>query len=147
MSARILAAGAVVLAVAGCGSSPPSAVANLQRQAAHVCTRAQAQGARVMPPALPAQTAAFLRRGIAVLRPELTALRALRVPPMQSGAYSTAVGALARELTILTDTARELDRGADPETTIKTLEHRLAPVESAGDAAWRTLGVPACVAR
>ena len=77
MSARILAAGAVVLAVAGCGSSPPSAVANLQRQAAHVCTRAQAQGARVMPPAVPAQTAAFLRRGIAVLRPELSARSSL----------------------------------------------------------------------
>jgi hypothetical protein len=147
MSARTLAAGAVVLAVAGCGSSPPSAVANLQRQAARVCSRAQARGTEIKPPAVPAQTAAFLRRGTAVLGSELAALRALRVPPVQSGTYSAAVGALARELTILTDTARGLDRGADPLTAIKTLEHRLAPVESEDDAAWRTLGVPACAAR
>ena len=145
MSARALAVGAVALAVAGCGSSPPSAVANLQRQAARVCTRAQARGTEIKPPALPAQTAEFLRLGIAVLRPELDSLRALRVRPVQSGEYSTAVGSLDRELTILTDTARELDRGADPLTTIKALEHRLAPVEAAGDTAWRTLGVPACI--
>jgi hypothetical protein len=147
MTPRALAAGAAALAVAGCGSSPPSPSAQLQRQATRVCTQAQARGAEIKPPVVPAQTAAFLRRGIAFLGPELAGLRALRVPPVQSGAYSTAVGSLARELTILTATARDLDRGADPVAAIRALQQRLAPVEAAAGAAWRTLGVPACVGR
>jgi hypothetical protein len=146
MRARALAAGAVALAVAGCGTSS-SNWSNVRAEVARECTRAQARGAEIKPPAVPSQTAAFLRRGIAVLGPELSALRAVRVPSEQSGPYSTAVGSIARELAILTDTARGLDRGADPLSTIKVLEDRLAPVEVAGDAAWRTLGVPACVAR
>ena len=74
-------------------------------------------------------------------------MRILRAPRERAGAYSAAIGSLAQELMILTGTARDLDRGADPLTTIKTLQHRLAPVEGSGDAAWRTLGVPACVSR
>jgi hypothetical protein len=89
----------------------------------------------------------FLRRGIAVLRRELASLRTLRAPSEHAGAYSAALGSLAHELAILTTTARDLDRGAGPLTTVKTLQHRLAPVEAWGDAAWRTLGVPACVNR
>ena len=96
---------------------------------------------------MPAQTAAFLQRGVAVLGSELAGLRALRVPREQSNTYSVALSSLAREVTILTDTARDLARGADPLTEIKVLQKRLAPVEAAADAAWRTLGVPACVSR
>ena len=151
MTVRALAAAAVALAVAvalaaaGCGA-PSATLVSLRAQAAHVCTGAQARSAEIKPPAVPAQTAAFLRRGIAVLRTELAALRTLRAPREQTGAYSTALGSLARELTILTGTTHDLDRGADPLTAIKTLQHRLAPVEAKGDAAWRTLGIPACVA-
>ena len=32
-------------------------------------------------------------------------------------------------------------------SAIKTLRHRLAPIEADGNAAWRTLGVLACVSR
>jgi hypothetical protein len=96
-------------------------------------------------PAIPADTTSFLRRGIAALAPELAKLRRLRAPSEQAGAYSTALGSIARELTILTDTVHDLDRGADPLPTIKTLQRRLAPVEADADAAWRTLDVPACV--
>jgi hypothetical protein len=31
--------------------------------------------------------------------------------------------------------------------TIKTLQHRLAPLEADGGAAWRTLDVPECINR
>ena len=99
------------------------------------------------PPATPTGTAALLRRGVAVLRPDLAGLRRLRAPSERAGAYSAALGSLARELTILTDTVHDLDRGADPLPMIKTLQDRLAPVEADGDAAWRTLDVPACVNR
>ena len=146
MIRRSILAGVVALAVAGCGSASPT-MARLRAKATRVCTRASARGTRIAPPPVPAQSGAFLHRGIAVLRPELASLRTLHAPSEQAGAYSAALGSLARELAILTATARDLDRGADPLTTIKTLQHRLAPVEANGDAAWRTLGVPACVNR
>lgn len=146
MSGRAVVASVVALAVAGCGGSSES-MQKLRAQAGRVCTRALDAGALIKTPAIPADTTVFLRRGIAVLRPELSDLQRLRAPSEQAGAYSAALGSLARELTILTDTAHDLDRGANPLPTIKTLQQRLAPVEAGGDAAWRTLGVPACVNR
>jgi len=44
-------------------------------------------------------------------------------------------------------TARFLRRGADPVSAVKTLQRRLAPTESAEDAAWHTLDIPACAVR
>lgn len=147
MTLRTLVAGVTALGlIAGCGSSSPS-LRRLRAQATRVCTRAVDQEARLGAPALPAATEAFLRRGAAVLRPELASLRTLRAPSEQAGAYSAALGSLSRELTILTGTADDLDRGADPLSAVKALQRRLAPVEADDDAAWRTLGVPACVNR
>ena len=144
--AALAVAGVVALVVAGCGSSSQS-ISTLRAAATRVCTQAAAETARITSPAVPAATPAFLRRGVTALRPELADLRTLKAPGEQAGAYSAAVGTLAREVTILSDTVHDLDRGADPLTTIKTLQHRLAPVEADDDAAWRTLGVPACVNR
>ena len=146
MIRRAILASVVMLAAAGCGNASHS-VSSLRAHAARVCVRALAQDARIAPPPVPARTAAFLRRGIVVLRGELAGLRALPVPKAQAGAYSVALGSLSRELVILASTAHDLDRGADPLTTIKTLQHRLAPVEADNDAAWRTLDVPACANR
>jgi hypothetical protein len=69
------------------------------------------------------------------------------VPHAEAGTYSTAVGSLTQELLILTGRVHDLDRGADPVATIKALQRQLEPVEAKGDAAWRTLEVPACVTR
>jgi hypothetical protein len=144
MIRRALLASAAALAMAGCGAKSPSIV-HFRALATRACTRADVQSARIAPPPVPSRTAAFLRRGIAIVREELDALRTLHVPRAQTGAYSVALSSLAHELSILTSTAHDLDRGADPLTTIKTLQHRLAPVEADNDAAWRTLDVPACV--
>ncbi len=146
MIRRVLLAGVATLAMAGCGSASPTD-ARLRAQATRVCTRANSQNARIAPPPVPARTGAFLRRGIGVLRGELAGLRTLRVPRAQVGAYSVALGSLTHELALLTSTAHDLDRGADPLTTFKTLQHGLAPVEADNDAAWRTLDVPACANR
>ncbi len=146
MIRRAIVAGVAALVVAGCGATSPT-LGHLRAQAGRVCTRALGHEVKIAPPAVPAQTAGFLRRGIAVLQPELAGLRALRAPSAQAGAYSAALDALTRELAILTTTAHDLDRGADPLTSVRTLQHRLAPVEADSDAAWRTLGVPACVNR
>ncbi len=146
MIRRAILASVATLAVAGCGGTSPT-LAQLRTHASRVCDRALTESARIASPPVPAQTAAFLRRGIDVLGPELAALHRLRAPSRQAGAYSAALGSFARELTILTSTAHDLDRGADALTTIKTLQHRLAPAEADSDAAWRTLGIPACVSR
>jgi hypothetical protein len=143
MIRRAVLASLALFAVAGCGTASPS-IASLRSQATRACTRTLRRDVRITPPPVPARTAAFLRQGIAVLRGEIAGLRALRVPGPQAGAYSVALSSLAHELAILTSTAHDLDRRADPLTTIRTLQHRLVPVEADADAAWRTLGVPAC---
>lgn len=143
MTLRAILAGVVALALSGCGTASPS-MTRLRLEATRVCAQALARSARIEPPAVPARTAAFLRRGIAVLTPELAELRALTAPSEQAGVYSDALAALAREVTLLATTIHGLDRGADPVSAVKTLQKRLAPVESAGDAAWTKLQVPAC---
>jgi hypothetical protein len=144
MIRRAAAASALALAVANCGATPPS-MARLQNQATRVCDQARARGAAIRAPAVPAQTGAFLKKGLALIRPELAALRRLQPPRGDAGAYSAAVGAMTREVNLLSSTAKALDRGADPLSAIKTLQRRLTPVEADDDAAWQTLGVPACV--
>ena len=121
----------------------------LRAQATRVCARALEQDARIAPPPVPARTA---RRSCAAgsrcCGTSSQACAHLRVPSKQAGAYSAAAR-LGRQRTRRFSLGRldDLDRGADPLTTVKTLQHRLAPVEADDDAAWRTLGVPACVTR
>jgi hypothetical protein len=136
----------LTLAVASCGSSSQS-IGRLRGQATRICQGALAQSDRIAAPSLASGTAAFLRRGTYVLGPELAQLRALRPPSDQADTYSAALAAASRQLTILDGTIHQLDGGADPLSLIKTLQRRLAPTESAQDAAWRTLGVPACLSR
>jgi hypothetical protein len=141
-----IVAAAVALALAACGSSSQS-IGRLRRQATGICQSALAQSDRIAAPSLASGTASFLRRGTYVLRPELAELRAVRPPSDQAGAYSAALAAESRQLAILDDTIRRLDRGADPLGVIKTLQRRLSPTEVAVDTAWRTLDIPACVSR
>ena len=141
-----VAIAAAVLAVAGCGSSSPSA-SRLRQQATVICQRAATQSNQITAPALPSDTAAFLRRGAVVLAPELAELRMLKAPADAASSYSAALAAMSRQLNILDGTVRDLDHGADPLSVIKTLQRRLAPAESAENAAWRTLDIPACTSR
>jgi hypothetical protein len=146
MIRRTVVAGVVALGLTACGTASPT-VARLDAQASRICSRSLAQGARIAPPAVPAQTGAFLRRGITTLTGELADLRSLQVPHPQAATYRAAVDSLTQVLLILTGRVHDLDRGADPVPTVESLQRQLAPVEAKGDAAWRTLGVPACVTR
>lgn len=140
------AALALVLAVAACGGSSQS-IGRLRGQATRICQGALAGSDRIAAPSLASDTAAFLRRGTYVLRPELAQLQALRPPSDQADTYSAALAAASRQVTILDDTIRQLDGGADPMSVIKSLQGKLAPTESSEDAAWRTLGIPGCLSR
>ena len=146
MSRVAIAAAVLAVAVAGCGSSSPSA-SRLRHQATVICQRAATQSNQITAPALPSDTAGFLRRGVVVLAPELAELRMLKAPADAASSYSAALAAMSRQLSTLDDTVRDLDHGADPLSVIKTLQRRLAPAESAENTAWRTLDIPACASR
>ncbi len=141
-----LAATVTLMTVTACGSSTLS-IGGLRADATRICLRAGLQADAIQPPRAPADTAAFLKRGVAVLTPELAALRRLRPASGQAGAYSAMLAAFGRQLSLLRETAGALDRGADPLDAIKTLQERLAPAESDEAAAWRQLQIPACVSR
>ena len=143
---RALSLAVITFALTGCGSSSPS-LSRLRRQATLICQRALTSSDRIQPPALPSGTARFLRRGASALSTELSALRTLKAPAENADTYSAALAAQSRQLNILDETIRGLDRGADPVSAVKTLQRRLGPTESAEDAAWRTLDIPACAVR
>jgi hypothetical protein len=102
---------------------------------------------RIATPRSEASGEAFLKRGVAVLGPELRELRALSPPAEVSDVYRTAVDAVAGELRALHDTVRALGRQQDPVIAFKTLQHHLRPLETQADDAWRALQIPACVER
>jgi hypothetical protein len=143
---RAMVAGLAALALGACGAAQLSS-SQLRADATRVCASAAAQADRIIPPTAPAGGAKFLRRGVRVLTPELAALRSLKVPRGASEAYGSALTAFSDELDVLEAGIRELDRGADPVAAIKTVQQRLAPLESRQDAAWQALGLPGCMDR
>ncbi len=138
------AAVCVALAVAGCGSSSLSAT-QLRQRAAQACTTANHLTADIPTPRAPAASAAFLKRGLAVLKPELAELRALKAPGDLGQVYTVSVDVLEDKLDALASTVHRLQDGDDPRAAITQLARRLAPLDSKEDAAWRTLRIPACV--
>ncbi|MGA2928742.1 MAG: hypothetical protein ABSG43_22685 [Solirubrobacteraceae bacterium] len=141
---RVAAALCAALALPGCGSGSLTA-AQLRNRATQVCTTADRLTATIPTPATPAASGTFLRRGLAVLEPELAALRVLKAPGDLDQVYATSIDALADKLQALTGAVRGLRAGEDPRGTITSLARRLAPLESKEDGAWRALGIPACI--
>jgi hypothetical protein len=137
---------AVAVLVAGCGSSRLTPT-QLRTRATAFCIVAGRQTNRIATPASPAQGADFLRRGIAVLTPELAGLRTLKAPDELAQVYSSSIQAFSQKLDALKAAVHEMDSGANPVTAMTALQQRLSPIESAEDGAWRALEVPACVNR
>jgi hypothetical protein len=140
--AGMLLAAAVLLA-SGCGSTELSD-AQLRAHATRVCRNATIQTDRIPTPTSPAGGAAFLERGIAVLEPEYQRLRALRPPSDLAQVYAIPVSTFSRKLDAMKSAAHRLEHGGDPAITMKTLQRRLAPLESSEQGAWAALQVPAC---
>ncbi len=132
--------------LAGCGPSALSAGA-LRSQAGHICAGASHRAEGIPPPASPAGAEAFLRRGIAVLGPELSALRGLAPDRAKADDLRAAVQAFSGQLADLRRAQRHLHRGADPVTTLKTLQRQLDPLRSVENRRWAALQIPACLSR
>jgi hypothetical protein len=109
-----------------------------------VCTAATQHLNDIPTPQLPSGGAAFLRRGVGALRPELTALSAMHPTGALGAHYRTALSATEQELKALQSALKGLEAGNDPIVAMKTLQTQLAPLEQQASAAWRAVGVRAC---
>jgi hypothetical protein len=134
----------LALAVAGCGGSSAMSARQLRTRAVSVCTVAAQHLNSIPTPQVPSEGAGFLRRGIAALGPELTALSTVHPGGELGVHFQKAVNATEQELAVLRSSLKGLKAGNDPIVAIKTLQTQLAPLEKQAGAAWRALGVPEC---
>jgi hypothetical protein len=143
----VLAAGlTAALSAAGCGTSTLSA-GQLRNYATKTCNLARRRTDQIPTPSTPSGGISFLSRGIAALAPQQATLEALRPPADLAGEYRTALEASRMQLAALRVTLTELKAGNDPVDAIKSLQSKLSPLEAKGDAAWQSVGIPACADR
>ena len=136
--------GALVLTLAGCGGSSSMSEKVLRTKAARVCSVATQRLNSIPTPQVPSAGQSFLRRGIAALRPELTALSAIHPSGELGIHFGKARDATEQELKVLESSLKGLKAGNDPIVAFKTLQTQLAPLEKQASTAWRALGVRAC---
>jgi hypothetical protein len=137
---------AAALTAAGCGTSTLSA-AQLRSDATKTCDLARQRTERIATPSTPGGGISFLSRGIAALAPQQSTLQALHPPSDLAGNYRSALDASQKQLTALRSALTDLKAGSDPVTAVKSLQRKLSPLEAKGDAAWHSLGIPACADR
>jgi hypothetical protein len=136
----------VVLLVKGCGDSGLSAD-ELRTQAGEICHRANERTDRVAVPNAPAGGERFLREGLAIMRPALTRLQALRPKQELRDDYALAVSANARQLQLIEQAIRSIRGGTDPIDAYAQLQRRLDLVTGPANRAWERLGIDACLSR
>ncbi len=141
--ARACVAGATALAAAGCGSSSPSQ-AQLRSQATTICEQTNRSIGRIPTPASAAGALTFLNDGIAALKPELRSLKQLSASGDAVDVWNTAIHALSAQLAALQSTASDIQAGADPVRSFKSLEQTLGPLQTQANNAWQALQIPAC---
>jgi hypothetical protein len=148
----LLIAGAVVLVVLvllllkGCGDDGLSAE-QLRAQASEICVRANDRSDRVAVPNAPAGGERFLSEGVAIMRPALTRLQALRPKQELKDDYELAVAANARQLQLIEQAIASIRSGEDPIGAYALLQRRLELVTGPANRAWERLGIMACVSR
>lgn len=148
----LLIAGAVVvvllllLLLKGCGDKGLSAE-QLRSQAGAICQRANERTDRVAVPNAPAGGERFLGEGLAIMRPALTRLQALRPKQELRDDYELAVAANARQLQLIEQAIASIRRGADPIDAYALLQRRLELVTGPANRAWERLGIDACLSR
>ena len=135
----------LALAAAGCGGSKSLSGHRLRTEATRACAVATQRLDSVSTPRLPSEGAPFLRRGIAALHSELTALAGLYPDGDLAEEFNRAQTATRRELAALQSALKGLKAGNDPIVAFKTLQAQLGPLEKRATAAWLALQIPACV--
>lgn len=134
------------LLLAGCSSAELSDL-QLRKRASAICATAARRAGRIATPQATSGTAAFIKAGIAVLDREHVALNRLRPPHDLRTTYRTSVEDLERQLDDLRLAVHSLASGEDPVIAIKTLQHRLTPLEQVAAKDWSSLQTPACASQ
>lgn len=129
--------------LAGCGSGALSD-AHLRTRADAVCANGRRVTDRIAAPSSPRGAERFLAAGVASLSPAVIALGRLHPSADAKGDYERALEAAERELALIRGARATLRGGGDAVVTVRALQQRLAPVESAATSAWRATGAGAC---
>ncbi len=143
---RALLVAACVATLTGCGSAALSSK-DLRANAAAVCGHAAERLSRIAQPASANAALPFLRRGVAVLGPELAALRRLAPPADLSTRYHGTLAEFGAAVQTVRGTIAVLAHGGDAVASFAALEHNLTPIAARENAGWRTLEIAACVSR
>jgi len=149
MARRALPVLTLLLAVAplgGCGDDSPTTT-QLHARATAICARAAVAMDRIAVPSVPAQGDRFLEQGLAELRPAVARLRALTPPDELRERYDRALRLADHEVVLIERHARAIARDRDVIDTYRRLDRALTPLVREENAAWRGLGVPACMRR
>ena len=139
----LLAGGALLTGLAGCGTSDLS-TSQLRSGARLVCTAAARRTNRIPLPSAPSGEARFLTQGITVLTSEVRELDSLR---SGNPTFRGAVIEVGDEVAALRFSLKGVRSGNDPVVAIKTLQQKLAPLEHRADQAWNRLGITSCADR
>ncbi|HEV3055541.1 MAG TPA: hypothetical protein VGX45_12855 [Solirubrobacteraceae bacterium] len=143
---RALLVAVLLAALAGCGSASLSA-RDLRANATVVCEHASERLGRIPQPSSAAAALPFLRRGVAVLGPELGALRRLPPPADLSTSYRATLAEFGTAVQMVDGTIAVLAHGGDAVASFASLEHALGPIVASENTGWRTLQIAACVSR
>jgi hypothetical protein len=133
----------IALAIESCGKSSLSAPA-LRRDASRLCTIGRHRTSAIAIPRSPTAATTFLTRGLAVLEPELAALRLLNPPAAAALVYKRAVDGFGGQVAAMRSTLSEISHGGDPIAAFRALQAQLDPIEIPEDSAWKSLGIDAC---
>jgi hypothetical protein len=139
-------AAALLLNLTACGDERLT-TAELQARATAICAQAAAATDRIAVPNTPAQGERFLREGLAQLRPAVAQLGGLQAPERLRARDARALRLARREVALIAAHARAIAHGDDVIDTYRRLDAALEPLVREENAAWRGLGVPACVRR
>jgi hypothetical protein len=143
----LLGAGvALALGVAGCGGDTLSSQ-DLRTKATTVCSAATKRINLIAMPTSSTGGITFLKRGAAILRPELAALVRLHPPRAATTTYAGSLSGLTQAVSALDATVAGLARGDDPAVAFKSLQQQLAPIELQANQGWQALDIPACAIR
>ena len=143
---RALPVAALLTALAGCGSSSLTD-RGLRADATVVCEHASARLSQIPQPSSSAAALPFLRSGVAVLGPELAALRRLPPPADLSTRYRATLAEFGTAVQRVRGTIAVLAHGGDAVASFASLERELSTIVVNENAGWRTLKIAACVSR
>jgi hypothetical protein len=143
VGAATLAALALALALAACGTKPLSAN-EFRARASAICAAEQLRSRQVARPLSPSDVTSFVAAALRLGKPAVDKLGALRPPDDLKPPFDSALGLLRRRLGLLTDAGKRLREHAEPLALFATLEPKLAPLKLEEARHWQALALPQC---